>query len=73
LSEEEKLIEKLRRIEALFAGATTKGERGAAFSALDRIQNKLLDLQKNDPPVEYKFSLSNISTAADYSGTNNVS
>lgn len=59
MSEEEKLIEKLRRIEALFAGATTKGERGAAFSALDRIQNKLLDLQKNDPPVEYKFSLSN--------------
>lgn len=59
MSEEEKLIEKLRRIEALFAGATTKGEKGAAFGALERIQKKLLDLQKNDPPVEYKFSLSN--------------
>ena len=59
MSEEKKLIEKLRRIEALFAGATTKGEKGAAFNALEKIQAKLLDLQKKDTPVEYKFSLSN--------------
>ncbi len=59
MSEEKRLIEKLRRIEALFAGATTKGEKGAAYSALERIQRKLLDLQKIDSPVEYKFTLSN--------------
>lgn len=57
--EEKKLIEKLKRIEALFAGATTEGEKGAAFNAMERIQKKLRKQQKEDPPVEYKFSLPN--------------
>lgn len=58
MSEEKKLIEKLRRIEALFAGATTQGEKGAAFNAIGKIQKRLLNVQKQDPPVEYKFTLS---------------
>ncbi|HEY9614683.1 hypothetical protein [Allocoleopsis sp.] len=60
MSEEQKLIEKLQRIEALFAGATTKGEKVAAANALERIREKLQDVQKLDPPVEYKFTLTDM-------------
>jgi hypothetical protein len=59
LSEERKLIEKLKRIESLFSGATTKGEKTAAANAIDRVLQRLQKLQKNDPPVEYKFTLQN--------------
>jgi hypothetical protein len=45
LTEEQKLIEKLQRIEALFAGATTKGEKVAAANALERIRERLKDVQ----------------------------
>jgi hypothetical protein len=58
--EEQKLIEKLQRIEALFAGATTKGEKVAAANALERIRERLKDAQKLDPPVEYKFTLTDM-------------
>jgi len=57
---EEKLTEKLKRIEALFSGATTAGEKDAAFNALHRIKKRLKEVQKQDPPVEYKFSMSDI-------------
>lgn len=57
--DEDKIIEKLERIEALFAGATTDGEKTAAANALERIQTKLQNIQKSDPPVEYKFSMDN--------------
>ena len=57
---EAKLIEKIRRIETLFAGATTDGERDAAFSALQRIKDRLKKIQETDPPVEYKFTMSNM-------------
>ncbi|MBC8439960.1 MAG: hypothetical protein H8D87_09755 [Deltaproteobacteria bacterium] len=57
---ETKLIEKLKLIEALFAGATTDGEKDAAFNALQRIKERLKEIQKIDPPVEYKFTLSNM-------------
>lgn len=57
MNEEKKLIEKLQRIEALFAGATTEGERAAAANALERIRDRLRKLQEVDPPVEYKFTL----------------
>ena len=39
--DERKLIEKLRRIEALYAGAATSGERVAAANARDRIRERL--------------------------------
>jgi hypothetical protein len=47
----------LRRIEALHAGATTPGERDAAANAIRRIQERLKLAEKEDPPVEYKFTL----------------
>ncbi|MFQ5561790.1 MAG: hypothetical protein ACE5FU_14575 [Nitrospinota bacterium] len=59
MSIDRKLAEKLRRIEALFAGATTEGERMAAETAIDRIKRRLEEYKQLDPPVEYKFSLNN--------------
>jgi len=55
--DESKLIEKLRRIEALHAGATTAGERMAAAEARQRILFRLEELRDSDPPVEFQFSL----------------
>ena len=57
---EEKLTEKLKLIEALFAGATTDGERDAAFNALQRIRDRLDEIKQKDPPVEYKFSMADV-------------
>ena len=54
---EEQLREKLRKIEALFAGAATPGERVAAGAALDRLKAKLAEVSRGDPPVELQFSL----------------
>lgn len=51
------MIEKLRAIEALFAGATTEGERTAAEGARERIQQRLRELEARDPPIEYRFKL----------------
>jgi len=55
--DEARLLEKLRDIEALFAGATTDGERFAAAEARKRIQLRLKAMEEADPPVEYKFSV----------------
>jgi hypothetical protein len=55
--EERALIEKLKRIEALFAGTDFEGEKIAAKNALDRIRNRLSRIREIDPPVEFKFSL----------------
>lgn len=57
MSLESELREKLRRIEALFAGATTPGERSAAAAAIDRIRRRLRDAEREEKPVEYKFTL----------------
>jgi len=56
--DEAKLREKLNRIEALFAGATTEGERIAAGEARRRIQQRLASVERLDPPVEFRFSIS---------------
>jgi hypothetical protein len=58
--DEAQLIEKLRRVESLFAGAGTAGERGAAANASERIRRRLKELQVNDPPVEQKFRLTDV-------------
>jgi hypothetical protein len=58
MNEEQKLLDKLKLIERLFAGATTDGERAAAEGAVERIREKLIQCQLIDPPVEYKFTLS---------------
>jgi hypothetical protein len=55
--DEKSLLEKLRRIEALHAGATTPGERDAAANAMRSIQLRLKLAEKEQPPVEYKFTL----------------
>lgn len=62
MTEEQQLIEKLQRIEGLFAGATTPGERIAAANALKRIQQRVEDLRQIDPPIEYKFTFGNMWT-----------
>ena len=55
--DEDALREKLRRVEALHAGATTPGERDAAANAMGRIQQRLRLLEKEDPPIEFKFTM----------------
>jgi len=54
--EEAKLREKLARIEALFAGATTDGERIAAAEAKKRIQLRLHSAEQREAPIEYRFT-----------------
>ena len=54
---EDDLIRKLASIEALFAGASTHGERLAAGQARERILARLKEFEQRDPPVEYKFTL----------------
>ncbi len=54
---EARLREKLRKIEALHAGAGTAGERDAAEAALSRLRARLKAEAEADPPVEMKFSL----------------
>ena len=55
--DEARFIERLRLVEALFAGASTSGEKAAAKSAKQRILDRLSRWEQEAPPVEYKFSL----------------
>ena len=57
MSIESQLREKLRKIEALFAGASTAGERLAAEAALERVRARLAELGRRDPPIEMQFSM----------------
>ncbi len=59
---EQELIQKLEKIERLFSGATSKGERDAAANALDRMQAKLDKIlqESADDPIEYRFTLKDI-------------
>jgi hypothetical protein len=54
---EAQLREKLRKIEALFAGAGTAGERIAAEAALERVRARLAELERRDRTIEMQFSL----------------
>ncbi|MCB1098218.1 MAG: hypothetical protein KDN22_21785 [Verrucomicrobiae bacterium] len=56
---EEELIAKLEKIERLFAGATTPGERNAASEARQRIQSRLETLEPEEPVVEFRFTMTN--------------
>jgi len=58
--DEARLIEKLLAVEALHAGATTKGERVAAENARRRILDRLRELVEEDPPIEYRFSMTDM-------------
>ena len=51
MSIESQLREKLRKIEALFAGAGTIGERLAAEAALERVRERLTELGRKIPQL----------------------
>ena len=54
---EDDLIERLRKVERLFAGATTEGEKQASANARERITKRLNKLRVEQKNVEFKFSL----------------
>jgi len=54
---EQDLRHKLRKIAALFEGATTAGERDAAAAAIDRIRTALGAAERTEPAVETQFRL----------------
>lgn len=56
---EAKLKDKLKKVEALLAGAATPGEREASEAARERIQNKLRDLGNTENLVEMAFNFEN--------------
>lgn len=58
--DEAQLRAKLQRIEALFAGAATTGERMAAAEARQRILARLHVVERETPPVEYRFRLGDV-------------
>ena len=57
MTSEEQLRSRLRKIEALFAGAATAGERSAAEAALGRIKAALETAQQTTATVELQFSI----------------
>src|SRR5919206_217422 len=57
MADVEGLQERLRKIEALMAGAGTPGERDAAGAALERVKARLAEQARRDPPIELQFSM----------------
>ncbi|MBI4483370.1 MAG: hypothetical protein HY652_10825 [Acidobacteria bacterium] len=53
---EERLIAKLKKIEALFVRPATPGERVAAENARQRIRHRLEQLERSERPIEFRFS-----------------
>jgi hypothetical protein len=56
--QEQDLLDKLSKIERLYAGAATPGEKEAAADAMERIKRRLGETAKIERPIEYKFTLS---------------
>lgn len=54
---EEQLRSRLRKIAALFEGATTPGERSAAAAAIERVKKALGIAHQTEPPREFQFSM----------------
>ncbi len=57
MTDETLLREKLRKIEALFAGGATAGERSAAQAAAERIRSRLESTAKTEQPTEMRLSI----------------
>lgn len=57
MTTEQELRQKLRKISALFEGATTAGERDAAAAAIDRVRRALATAEQIEKPVETYFKL----------------
>ena len=55
MTTEQELRQKLRKISALFEGATTSGERDAAAAAIDRVRKALVAAERVEPSVETEF------------------
>ncbi|MDX2159364.1 MAG: hypothetical protein SFW09_22895 [Hyphomicrobiaceae bacterium] len=57
MTTEDELRDKLRKIEALFAGAKTDGEREAAGAAAERIRARLGEAATREAAVEMRFAI----------------
>ncbi|MEI9971677.1 MAG: hypothetical protein WDO73_06250 [Ignavibacteriota bacterium] len=57
MTTEQQLRERLRKIQALFEGATTIGERDAAAAAIDRIRKALGGAEKAESLTEFQFNM----------------
>ena len=60
MTNEQELREKLRKISALFEGATTPGERNAAAAAIARVKQALATLEQTERSIEMRFSLTDL-------------
>jgi len=58
MSDATQLRDKLRKIEALFEGAGTAGERQAAGAAAQRIRQQLEAAGRTEPEIEMRYSIS---------------
>jgi len=56
--DEAELVERLQRIQSLYTGATTPGERAAAAKAMERVSTRL-EQQRHVEETEYTSSLGN--------------
>jgi hypothetical protein len=57
MTTEQELRDRLRKISALFEGATTIGERSAAAAAIERVRKALAGIVKTEQPIEMQFTL----------------
>ena len=57
MTTEQELRQKLRKIAALFEGATTPGERDAAAAANERIRKALSAAERTEKAIEMNFRL----------------
>lgn len=57
MTTEDELRDKLRKIEALFAGAKTPGERDAASAAAERIRARLAEAGSREAAIEHRFAI----------------
>ncbi|MGA2577117.1 MAG: hypothetical protein ABSH24_13955 [Bryobacteraceae bacterium] len=54
---EQQLREQLRKISALYEGATTPGERSAAAAAIERVKKAIAAIAYTEPASEFQFTL----------------
>jgi hypothetical protein len=54
---EKQLREQLRKIAALYEGATTPGERSAAAAAIERVKKAIAAIARTEPVMEVQFTL----------------
>jgi hypothetical protein len=57
MNAEDRLREKLRKIEALYAGAITIGEKASAGAAADRIRSQFKAASEKEKAENFKFSI----------------